>query len=472
MSSLPSTLPAHRIDAKGRERVDLKIIIALAFPFFLNSALNAVLNLTDTWFVARISSDAVAAMGAIYWPSLTLIIFLGGTAIATQTFAAQALGGKRNRRAAHWLWTGIYCGFAVAPAFWICAWGGPWAISKMGLDPNVAKLATEYWQPRMWLAPIGTALWTMLSFINGVGKPRISLAINLFIAVINALLNEVFIFRLGLGIAGSAWATGASIVLGAIATLFVLRTSNSFGAFAFARTWRFRKASFQSLFSLGIPTGLFIAFDLIALSFFQLYQTQLGAVEGAATQIVMMLTSVAYMPAVGIGNAGNTLVAQSIGAGDRNWARKLGNVTIALATLYMGAVGLIIAVGSPLIIPFFTTPNDPQSIEVVKLGVTLAWIAAAYQLFDGLNLGSSFVLRAAGDSKIPAMMLAALAWLVFIPLSQMLTFAPGKTWGGILPGFGYGAAGGWVAAFVYISLLGSLLLWRWRSNEWQKITLR
>ena len=319
---MTNALPAHRVDAKGRERVDLKIIIALAFPFFLNSALNAVLNLTDTWFVARISSDAVAAMGAIYWPSLTLIIFLGGTAIATQTFAAQAFGGKRNRRAAHWLWAGIYCGLAVAPIFWICAWVGPWVISHMGLDPNVAKLATEYWQPRMWLAPLGTALWTMLSFINGVGRPRVSLAINVCIAIANAVLNEVFIVRLGLGIAGSAWATGASIALGAIATLFILHSSSAFNAFDFARTWRFRKPSSRSLFSMGIPTGLFIAFDLIALSFFQLYQTQLGAIEGAATQIVMMLTSVAYMPAVGIGNAGNTLVAQSIGAGNRNWARK------------------------------------------------------------------------------------------------------------------------------------------------------
>jgi len=59
-------------------------------------------------------------------------------------------------------------------------------------------------------------------------------------------------------------------------------------------------------------------------------QAALGTVSGAATQIVMMMTSLAYMPAVGIAIAGTTLVGQSIGAGDRDWARKMGNSAIKL----------------------------------------------------------------------------------------------------------------------------------------------
>jgi multidrug resistance protein, MATE family len=465
-------LPAQRLNSDGTARVDIKAIVWLALPFVLNSALNAVLNLTDTWFIAQLSSKAVAAMGAIYWASLTIIIFLGGIAIAVQTFAAQALGARSKRRAAHWLWTGFYGALCVVPLFWLAAWLGPWALRRIGLEPEIAQLAIEYWQPRMWTAPFGTALWTMLSFINGVGRPRLSLAMNVIVAVANALLNQLFMFHWGMGMAGAAWATGASLFMGFLGTALVLRWPGLFDDYPFATTWRFRLRSLQSLFKLGLPTGLFIAFDLIALAFFQLYQTQLGAVGGAATQIVMMLTSIAYMPAVGIGNAGNTLVAQAIGAGDRIWAGKLGNVAIALATGYMASIGVLIALLSPWLMGVFVSPNDPNAQEVIRLGITLAWIAAAYQFFDGLNISSSFCLRAAGDAKTPALMLGALAWFVFIPLAQMLTFEQGKTWFTWLPGFGLGAVGGWIAACVYIGLLGSILYWRWHSGKWRTMTLR
>ncbi len=465
-------LPARRINREGNARVDLRAIVLLALPFALNSALNAVLNLTDTWFIAQLSANAVAAMGAIYWASLTIVIFLGGIAIAVQTYVAQAIGGNRRRRAAHWLWMGLVGAALVAPLFWAAAWLGPYVIQRADLSADVSELAIAYWQPRLWTAPFGTALWTILSFINGTGNPKQSFYVNLIVAIANAGLNQLFMFELGWGMAGAAWATGVSLLLGLLLSIGLLRCSETYKDYSFATTWRVRRASLVSLFTLGAPTGLFIAFDLIALSFFQLYQTQLGAVGGAATQIVMMLTSIAYMPAVGIANAGNTLVAQSIGAGDKGWAKRLGNTTIILSTVYMTMVGLAVAISSPWLLPLFVSPTDTQAAAVIKLGITLTWIAAAYQFFDGMNIASSFCLRAAGDAKVPALLLGVLAWLVFIPLAQMLTFERGQTWFSWLPGFGYGAVGGWIAACLYIGLLGVLLFWRWRSGKWQSFTLR
>ena len=68
--------------------------------------------------------------------------------------------------------------------------------------------------------------------------------------------------------------------------------------------------------------GAMYAADLFGLALFQLMQVRLSPVEGASTQIVMMLTSIAYLPGMGLALAGTTLVGQSIGAGDRDWARK------------------------------------------------------------------------------------------------------------------------------------------------------
>ena len=56
------SLPAQRVDAAGRVRIDRRAILALAAPLMVTNAIQAVLNLTDTWYVGRISTDAVAAM--------------------------------------------------------------------------------------------------------------------------------------------------------------------------------------------------------------------------------------------------------------------------------------------------------------------------------------------------------------------------------------------------------------------------
>jgi MATE family multidrug resistance protein len=236
-------------------------------------------------------------------------------------------------------------------------------------------------------------------------------------------------------------------------------------------TWRPDAANLWREFRLGLPMGAMYAADLFGMALFALMQVRLGQVDGATTQIVVMLTSIAYLPGVGLALAGTTLVGQAIGAGDREWARRLGNAVIVVTTGYMGAVGVILAALGPWLMPLFVTTGDPQAAEVVRLGVVLLWIAAGYQLFDGLQLGSGFALRGAGDVRVPALIFFGLAWGVFVPLAHVLSFAPGQGWFDVLPQLGYGAVGGWTALLVYVVLLAVAMHLRWRSGVWQRIRL-
>ncbi len=96
----PPVLPAQRFDADGRPQVDGRAVFALAWPLILNSAIQAGLNLTDTWFVGHISSIAMAGMGAVHWLVIVFIGLLGGVAMAVQTVVAQAHGARRWTRSA------------------------------------------------------------------------------------------------------------------------------------------------------------------------------------------------------------------------------------------------------------------------------------------------------------------------------------------------------------------------------------
>jgi MATE family multidrug resistance protein len=236
-------------------------------------------------------------------------------------------------------------------------------------------------------------------------------------------------------------------------------------------TWRPHWPQLREQLKLGFPTGLLPAADLLGISIFQMMQVRLGTVGGAATQMAMILTSVAYTPGWGIASAGTTLVGQSIGAGDRNWGMHVGNRVILMAALFMGAIGIVLAIAGPQLLPLFTAADDATGVAAVALGEKLLWLAAIYQFFDGLNMGSSMCLRGAGDVTVPAALVIPVSWLIFVPLAHALTFAPGEGWLQFLPQFGYGALGGWAALVFYVMLLGTTLCLRWRSGAWQRIRL-
>ncbi len=465
-------LPGQAQTAGDRPRLDYGAVARLAFPFMMNSAVQAVLNATDTWFIARLSPAATAAIGAVYWPILMFVLLFGGVGLSVQTVVAQAYGGRRLARASQATWTALWASAFSIPVFAILASAGGWLFAPFGISPETQVLALQYWFPRMLGAPLGIALWSLLGFFNGVGRPTVTLRVTLSVAVLNAVLNQLFVFEWGLGVAGSGWATGAAQLFGVALALgaFLNRTGRL--RFRSHLTTRLRVRPLVRQLKLGAPMGILSAADIMGFALFQLMQVRLGTVDGASSQIVMMVTSFCYMPAVGISMAGTTLVGQAIGARALDWADRVGNGIIVIAVAYMGLSGVLLAAAGPWVMPLFTNAADPQAAAVAARGCVLLWIAAGYQLFDGLNLSGSACLRGAGDVRIPSIMVLALSWGFFVPLAHILSFAPGRGWVDWLPQLGFGAVGGWFAALAYICVLGCMLFLRWHSGAWRRLSLR
>jgi multidrug resistance protein, MATE family len=464
-------LPGQTLSSSGRPRLDYIAVGRLAFPFMVNSAVQAVLNATDTWFIGRVSPAATAAIGAVYWPILVFVFLLGGVGLAVQTLVAQAFGGRRYMRASQATWTALWGSLCTVPLFTLLALTGAQLFAPFGIAAPTLHLALEYWFPRMLGGPLAVAMWATLGFFNGIGRPAITLRVVGLVAVVNAVFNQLFMFNFGLGVAGSAWATDAAQLLGVALALIWFLGPATRARYRSHLTMRPHARALWRQLKLGFPMGLLTAADILGFALFQLMQVRLGTVDGAASQIVMMLTSFCYMPAVGIAMAGTTLVGQAIGAHRRDWAFKVGNGIIAIAVVYMGAIGVLLAAVGPWLLPLFANAADPDAPRVVARGATLLWIAAGYQLFDGLNISSGAVLRGAADVRLPAVMVLALSWLLFVPLAHSLSFAPGQGWVNWLPQFGRGAAGGWIAAVVYIFFLGVVLYLRWYSRVWQRIVI-
>jgi MATE family multidrug resistance protein len=448
----------------------MRAVAVLALPLVLNSTLQAILNLTDTWFIGRLSTAATAAIAAVHWLALLAIFLIGGVAMGVQTLAAQAYGAGRFRRASRIAWLGLWASALSIPAFALTVAFGPAMIRAFGLGSEVEALAIEYWIPRMIGGPAAAALWAANAFFNGIGRTRITLAIGLVVLAANAVLNEVFIFRFGWGMAGAAWATTVAELIGvalAIRMILLLEPRR----FAPHLTWRPGLRRIAALVALGLPMAMTASADLGAAALFQLMMVQFGVVDGAATQIVTIFTALAYMPGIGLALAGTTLVGQAIGAGDHGWAERLGDRVISVVACYMGGIGLVIALTGDWLVPLFVNSADPRAAEVIALCSRLLWLAAAYQFFDGANFASAFCLRGAGDARVPALIVLACGTLLFLPLTHLLTFAPGEGWFDGAPGFGFGAVGGWSAILVYVLAIGAALWLRWKQGAWKAIRL-
>jgi MATE family multidrug resistance protein len=471
MNATAATLPAQRIDAAGKPHVRLREVFSLAAPLMVTNAVQALLNLTDLWFIGRISTDAVAAMSAIYWIMTCAILLFGGIGLAVQTFVAQAHGSRRSARASRALWSSLWASLALVPLFLGLAFAGPWLLRPFHLDPHLESLALEYWGPRMGGAFLATMGWAAMGFFNGISAVRFTMAVVLVTTISNAILNQVFIFELGMGMKGSAWGTNGALVIGVALALAIFLRGDVARRYRSRMMWRPRWSVIRAQLVVGLPIGVMYGADVLGLALSQVMIAQTGAIGAAATQIVMVLTSMAYLPAIGIALAGTTLVGQSIGAGDREWANRLGNVIIVMCVAYMGLIAALLLIVGPWVLPWFVSSGGPAAADVVALGLVLLWPAAAYQVFDALYCGASFCLRGAGDTHVPAATALCLSWFLFVPLAHTLIFAPGEGWVDGLPQYGLGAKGGWLALMIYCTLLGCSMFWRWRHGAWRHVKL-
>ncbi len=464
-------VPARRFDAAGVAHVDQRAILALAMPLIANSAVQLVLNLTDVWFIGRISTQALAAVSAVHWLAIVVLMVLSGVGMAVQTVAAQAHGARRQARAAQAVWIAMWALLLSVPLFVAVGLSIRGMLAPFGLPPAIVDLAADFWLPRVGGSCFGAGVWALLGFFNAIGRPRVTVLVTGVMALANALFNEIFIFHLHLGVAGSGLATMVAQACGLGLAMYAFLRGHYRHGYRTHLTWTPNLRRIWAQLLIGFPMGLLMAADLIGFSLFQIMQVKLGEVEGAASQVVMIMTAVSYLPGVGIALAGTTLVGQAIGAGDRAWAYRLGNQVILMTALYMGGMGLLLALAGPWLLPLFVGVGGLQAAAVIALGAQLLWVAAAYQFFDGLNLASGLCLRGAGDAMLPATLVIVLSWLVFVPLAHMLSFAPGQGWVDFLPQWGLGARGGWFSVVIYTLLVGTTLVARWRSRAWQQLRI-
>jgi MATE family multidrug resistance protein len=435
-------------DLCGEVRLTLRLALPLAFAEIGWMSMGIV----DTIMVGRLPNSAVAIGATGLGQSLyhSLAIFCGGLLLGLDTFVAQAFGREDLEDARLSLLNGLVLACALAPVLMIAVSFWPWLMQHFGISPELVEPMRPFLRALNWGSLPLLGYFALRRYLQAVDVAHPIMFALISANLVNAFGDWVLIYgHLGfrpMGIEGSGWSTcAARVYMVSVLAITLLRVEAKRGLAKWAGSLRIDTARLRALLRLGSPAATQILLEIGAFSAATALCAKLGPLPLAGHEIALNCAAFTYMVPLGISSAAAVRVGQQLGRRDPQGAQQAGWSAIVVGAGFMACAGLLF-VSIPRLIARLFSP-DPR---VIQVGATLLIVAAAFQLFDGLQTVATGALRGAGDTRTPMLANLVAYWLVGIPLGYLLAFR-----------VGWGALGIWIGLCAGLMIIGSALLWIW-----------
>jgi MATE family multidrug resistance protein len=431
-------------------------MLRLAMPIVLAELGWMSMSIVDTMMVGR-QSDSAVAIGAVSLGSILYYvpaIFGTGLMLGLDTLVSHSYGAGDLEDVHRSLVNGVYLSLGLAPILMAIVWLWEPLLRSLNIQQSVLTEAIPYLRALNWSTLPLLLYFASRRYLQGINlaKPVMFslLSANLINVVGNwALIYGHFGFR-AMGTVGSGWATcvGRIYMAGfllAYCVYYDLRYKTGLReASRLPHMPRMRELvslGFPAAAQLGLEVGIFAAATAMI--------GKLGATELASHQIALNTAGFTYMVPLGIGSAAAVRVGQALGRRDPHAASRAGWTALTLGSAFMMFTALAFWLAPQYIVRIYSA--DPA---VIRASSNLLFVAAFFQLFDGLQAVATGALRGAGDTRTPMICSVLFYWLVGLPLGYYLCFGRGR-----------GASGVWIGLCVALILLGCSLLVLWRRKE-------
>lgn len=423
---------------------ELSPTLTLAGPVILGQIGLMLMNLVDTAIVGGLGASAVAAVGvgnAFFAATLTFGL---GLLMGLDRVVSYAVGAGRHDEVSRSLAQGLWLAVAASVPLTALLWVAAGSLDRLGVDPEVVPEAAAYLRATA-LTVLPSLVFSALRLVlQAMGDTKPAMVVMIGANVVNAAAVWSLVYGgLGLpamGVAGAGWGTLASRVLMCAAlAVYAWRKVR-------VREWRPQRSQLVPLVRLGLPTSLQLLAEVGVFALATVLAAGLGAVPGAAHQVVLQIASFTFMVPLGLSAAGAVRVGQALGRGDPDAARRAGWVSVSLGVGFMVvSATALITLADPILAIF------RLDAPVVELARWLIVCAGVFQIFDGLQVTLSGVLRGTGDTMSP--MLANLVghWAIGLPIGYWLGLRAG-----------WGAPGLWVGLAAGLGVVSVVLLVIWR----------
>jgi multidrug resistance protein, MATE family len=432
-----------------------RTLLRLATPIIFSQWGAVGMTTMDTIMVGPLGAEALAAVGlagSLHWALLVVTI---GTMFGMGPLVSQAFGAGNRRGCRRVLVQGLWLAALLAvPMAAVNVAGEPIALA-LGQDPAISGVTGEYMVALAWGVPPLLFFVAFRQYLEGMSVTRPAMVITFIGLGINFIGNSVFIYGRGgvvepMGAVGSGWAT--TLVRWAMfaAMAYWIVSHREIRPFHRVRLL-VHPPLLRRIIRIGAPTGAQVGLEVGLFTFAAVMMGWFGAVELGSHQVTINIAATTFMVALGLSLSGAIRVGQQIGAGDLARARRIVLLTYGLATLSMTFFAILFLVVPERLLRIYT--GDPA---VIELGVSLLFMAALFQIFDGAQVTGFGVLRAAADTRVPMLIAAVSYWGVGAPAAYLLAFRTPL-----------GPVGVWAGLVVGLAAATILLAWRVRLVHWE-----
>ncbi len=416
---------------------EMSQIAKLATPVAIWSLGLMLMGFVDVLCVARLEDSAQLAavsLGHIY--SFSVIVFGQGVLRGLDPFMSQAHGAGEKLALAEHLWRALLYALVLTVPICIFHWFASPLLTLVNQPESVVPITASYCNALIWGIFPSMIFVALGQFFQNLGKVMLPMLAILVANVVNLVVDMMLVLGFeplsipALGATGCGHATSAvRWVMCAVLMVFGWATLRKYKLTDFKKVFSWREN--VRVLAKGLPIGAQSCFEGWAFSVLALMMGWLGAVELAAHAVVINLVAMTYMVPAGIGAAAATRVGHLIGLGSKMWSRSAW-ISVGFSVAWMSLMGVFLWV--------FRSPiaNYYASEDAVYLAIVgLLPVAAAFQVFDGVQVTIFGALRGAGDTQFPALLNMIAYWAVGLPVGYLL---------GVYYGLGSVALWGSVAA--------------------------
>ena len=420
-----------RLTAKGRKDVDmtqgdiLRHIVSFAFPLLIGNIFQQLYNMVDTWVVGRyISNEAYAAVGTVGPVVNMLIGFFLGLSSGAGVVISQFYGAHRHEEVSKTVHTAILMTLVMGVAFTALGlFMTPFMLDLMNTPTNVLPESTAYLSI-YFSGILGLMLYNIgAGILRAVGDSRRPFYYLVVCAVMNTVLDLLFVIRFGMGVEGVALATILSQSVSAILVIIALMRTDSCIRLRISQL-RVHWDMLKKIFRVGIPAAIQMAITSFSNIFVQSYINFFGEDCMSGWTTYAKVDQLLFLPMQSIALASTTFVGQNLGSNQPERAKKGVARALILALITTVVVMIPVLIFAPWIVAFF---NDKP--EVVENGaLLLRWLSPFYVLccFNQVYAGA---LRGAGNSKAPMIIMLS----SFVLFRQAYLFCMARIWNEIIP---------------------------------------
>ena len=428
-------------------------MLGLAAPVVMAELGWVTMGIVDTLMVGPLGADGIGAVGLASMLFFAFAVFAMGLLLGLDPLVAQAFGAERLDECHRWLVDGVWlCAIVTLPIIAaLMALGA--SLPTWGLPDGVLRLTQPYFTILTWSLPPLLLYAAFRRYLQAIGTVRPVMVMLIVTNLVNAGGNWILIHgHLGapaLGVRGSAYATLiARMFMAAWLFLVIVRREAHARPRLQDTEMRLDLQRLRRLFGLGLPAagqavlevGVFTAATALA--------ARVSAEALAAHQIALNMAALTFMVPYGLASAAAVRVGHAVGRQDAHGVSSAGWTAIALGVGFMSAAALVFLLMPGPLIRAFTEDGG-----VVRTGVALLFVAAVFQLFDGLQGVTTGVLRGLGDTHTAMLWNLAGHWFIGLPLGYALCFS-----------VGLGVVGLWWGLSAGLMVCGIALLWVWKKG--------